>query len=53
MRIWESSRRAHGKLRIRAELEDAYGEVINMKLITRVRREHGISGLPKHRGRKP
>lgn len=30
--IWEASRRTHGKRRIRAELEDAYGEVVNMKL---------------------
>ena len=53
VRIWESSRRTYGKRRIRAELEDAYGEVGNLKLVTRVMREHGISGLPKRRRHKP
>ncbi|WP_419947195.1 hypothetical protein [Candidatus Poriferisodalis sp.] len=35
-----------------AELEDACGEVADMKLVSRIMREHGISGLPKRRRRK-
>ena len=53
VRVWESSRRTYGKRRIRAELEDAYGEVVNMKLIARIMREHGICGLPRRRRHKP
>lgn len=51
--VWEASRRTYGKRRIRAELEDAYGEVVNLKLISRIMREQGISGLPKRRRHKP
>ena len=53
VRVWEASRRTYGKRRIRAELEDACGEVVNMKLVTRVMREHGISALPRRRRHKP
>ena len=51
--VWEASRRTYGKRRIRAELEDAYGEVVNLKLISGIMREQGISGLPKRRRHKP
>lgn len=53
VKIWEDSRRTYGKRRIRAELEDAYGQVVNHKLIRRIMREQGISGLPKRKLHKP
>jgi putative transposase len=53
VRIWEDSRRSYGKRRIRAELADAYGEVVNHKLIRKIMRQQGISGLPKRKRHKP
>lgn len=47
--IWESSRRTYGWRRIKAELEDHYGQVVNRKLVRSVMRELGISGLPQRR----
>ena len=51
--VWEASRRTYGKRPIRAESQDAYGEVVNLKLVSRIMREQGISGLPQRRRRKP
>lgn len=47
------SQRSYGWRRIRAELADAYGQVVNKKLIMAVMAELGISGLPKRRRAKP
>jgi putative transposase len=47
--IWDRSRQTYGWRRIRAELADAYGQVVNKKLIQSIMRERAISGLPKRR----
>ena len=39
--------------RIKAELADAYGHIANKKLITSIRRQEQITGLPARRRRKP
>lgn len=49
--IHERSRRTYGWRRIRAELDDAYGQRVNKKLIQAVMRDLGIAGLPAHRRR--
>ncbi len=51
--IHERSRRTYGWRRIRAELDDAYGQRVNKKLIQQVMRELGIAGLPARRRGKP
>jgi putative transposase len=47
------SRRSYGWRGIRAELSDAYGQVVNKKLIRAVMAELGISGLLGRRRAKP
>jgi putative transposase len=47
------SRGTYGNRRVRAELADAYGQVVNKKLIRSIMVELGISGLPKRRRGKP
>jgi putative transposase len=47
--IWEESRRTYGARRVRAELGDAHGQVVNLKLVRALMREQGISGLPARR----
>ena len=51
--VWEQSRRTYRKRRIRAELEDACGEVVNAKLISRIMQDQGVSGLPERCRREP
>jgi putative transposase len=51
--IHERSRRTYGWRRVRAELDDAYGQRVNKKLIQQVMRELGITGLPARRRSKP
>ncbi len=51
--IHERSRRTYGWRRVRAELDDAYGQRVNKKLIPAIMRELGISGLPARRRGKP
>ncbi len=43
------SRGSYGWRRIRAELGDAYGQIVNKKLVMAIMGERGISGLPKRR----
>ena len=47
--VHERSRRTYGMRRIRAELADSYGQVVNKKLIRSIMSELGISGLPKRK----
>jgi putative transposase len=51
--IHERSRRTYGWRRVRAELDDAYGQRVNKKLIQAIMRELGIAGLPAQRKGKP
>ena len=51
--IHELSRRTYGWRRVRAELDDAYGQCVNKKLIQAIMRELGIMGLPARRRAKP
>ena len=51
--ICETSRWTYGWRRVRAELDDAYGQRVNCKLVGSVMRELGISGLPKRRKHRP
>jgi hypothetical protein len=39
--------------RIKAELADAYGQVVNKKLVRSIMRAQGLTGLPVRRRRKP
>jgi transposase InsO family protein/transposase-like protein len=50
--IHERSRRTYGCRRIRAELADEYGQVVNKKLIRALMAERGIAGLPARRKAK-
>ena len=47
--IHQQSRRTYGWRRVRAELDDAYGQRVNKKLIQSIMRELGITGLPTRR----
>ena len=47
------SRGTYGALRVKAELADYYGPVVNKKLIRKVMSDLGLSGLPKRRRGKP
>jgi putative transposase len=51
--IHQRSRRTYGWRRIRAELADGYGQIVNKKLIMAIMAERGICGLPKRRRGKP
>ncbi|MGH9206392.1 MAG: transposase, partial [Acidimicrobiales bacterium] len=51
--VQAASRQTYGMRRIRAELADSYGQVVNKKLIRSIMVELGISGLPTRRRRKP
>jgi putative transposase len=52
VKIHTQSRGTYGWRRIRAELADAYGQVVNKKLIRRIMRDQGVAGLPiKRKGR--
>ena len=53
LEIWRQSRGTYGWRRIRAELADAYGQVVNRKLIRKIMRQEGITGLPTKRKSKP
>jgi putative transposase len=46
------SRRTYGWRRVRAELAEGYGQIVNKKLVRAVMIELGLSGLPKHRKAK-
>jgi transposase InsO family protein len=50
--IHNRSRRTYGWRRIRAELADEYGQVVNKKLIRGIMAERGIAGLPARRKAK-
>ncbi len=43
------SRGTYGWRRIRADLADAYGQIVNKKLVMAVMAERGIAGLPRRR----
>ena len=47
--VHDKSRRTYGWRRVRAELADAYGQMVNKKLIQAIMAEQGISGLPSRR----
>jgi hypothetical protein len=47
------SRGTYGNRRVRAELTDAHGQIVNKKLIRSIMVELGISELPKRRRGKP
>ncbi len=49
IQIWEESRRTYGARRVRAELGDAHGQNVNLKLVRSIMREQGIAGLPARR----
>ena len=51
--VHDKSRRTYGWRRVRAELGDAYGQVVNKKLIQAIMAEQDISGLPTRRKGKP
>jgi putative transposase len=51
--IHAASRGTYGHRGIRAELADAYGQVVNRKLIQSIMGELEISGLPTRRRKKP
>ena len=51
--IHERSRRTYGWRRVRAELEDGYGQRVNKKLIQSIMRELVITGLPTRRRGRP
>ena len=51
--IHERSRRTYGWRRVHAELEDAYGQRVNKKLVQSIMQELAISGLPKRRRGRP
>jgi putative transposase len=50
--IHRQSRRTYGWRRVRAELDNAYGQQVKKKLIQAVMRELGITGLPTGRARE-
>lgn len=49
VKIWHESRQTYGSRRVRAELLDAHGLVVNLKLVRSIMREQQISGLPKRK----
>lgn len=49
VQIWEESRRTYGARRVRAELGDAHGQNVNLKLVRSIMREQTIAGLPARR----
>lgn len=51
--IHERSRRTYGWRRVRAELEDGYGQRVNKKLVQSIMQELVISGVPKRRRGRP
>ena len=51
--VHAASRGTYGFRRVRAELADAYGQVVNKKLVQSIMVELGISGLPTRRRAKP
>jgi putative transposase len=51
--IHAASRQTYGMRRIKAELADTYGQVVNKKLVRSIMRECGLTGLPVRRRRKP
>jgi HTH-like domain len=51
--IHERSRRTYGWRRVRAELEDGYGQRVNKKLVQSIMHELAISGMPKRRRGRP
>lgn len=51
--IHERSRRTYGWRRVRAELADAYGQIVNKKLIRSIMAEAGIAGVPTRRRGRP
>lgn len=51
--IHTRSRGTYGWRRVRAELADGYGQVVNKKLIRKIMRHQGIAGLPTRRKGKP
>jgi putative transposase len=51
--IHERSRRTYGWRRVRAELDDAYGQRVNKKLVQSIMQELVISGVPKRRRGRP
>lgn len=52
IQIWEDSRRTYGARRVQAELGDAHGQNVNLKLVRSIMREQRIAGLPARRGYK-
>ena len=53
LQVHAASRQTYGMRRIRAELTDAYGQVVNKKLVRSIMRAQGLTGLPVRRRRKP
>lgn len=50
--IWEDSRRTYGARRVQAEVGDAHGKHVNLKLVRSIMREQRIAGLSARRGYK-
>jgi transposase InsO family protein len=53
LQVHAQSRQTYGMRRIKAELADTYGQVVNKKLVRSIMRECGLTGLPVRRRRKP
>src|ERR1035437_10071103 len=51
--IHAQSRQTYGMRRVKAELADAYGQVVNKKLVRLIMRAQGLTGLPARRRRTP
>jgi transposase InsO family protein/transposase-like protein len=49
MQIWDESRQTYGARRIRAELADAHGQIVNLKLVRSIMQQRQIAGLPARR----
>lgn len=50
IQISEDSRRTYGARRVQAELGDAHGQNVNLKVVRSIMREQRIAGLPARRG---
>ena len=49
VQIWNESRQTYGARRVRAELADAHGQNVNLKMVRSIMREQNIAGLPARR----
>ena len=53
LQVHAASRQTYGMRRIKAELADAYGQVVNKKLVRLIMREQGLTGLRLVEGANP